>query len=108
MFYERSPKAYKDNVDEFFTRLKTPVHAKTGEEAREDQAVASSIGKLLLLYGGFVTLLVAIPNSLGGRLCFLVCGGVMVGTGCLIMLTHRTHKAPLLSGKRPGEAVQHR
>ncbi|HZI31325.1 MAG TPA: hypothetical protein VFF11_03230, partial [Candidatus Binatia bacterium] len=34
LFYERSPEAYKKNVDEFFTRLKTPVHARKGEEAR--------------------------------------------------------------------------
>jgi len=107
LFYERSPQAYKDNVDEFFTRLKTPVHAKTGEEAREDQAVAGSIGKLLLLYGGFVTILMAIPNSLGGRLCFVVCGGVMVVAGCLIVWSHRTHRVPLLSGvkDKPGDST---
>ena len=99
LFYERSSAQYKQNVDEFFTRLKTPVHSKTGEEAREDQAISSSIGKLLLLYGGFVTVLVAIPNSAGGRLCFVGCGGVMLLAGILIWWTHRTRKAPLLSGQ---------
>lgn len=101
IFYERSSENYKVNVAEFFTRLKTPVHAKSGEEAREDHAIAGSIGKLLLLYGGFVTILAAIPNSLGGRLCFVACGGVMVLAGWLIMLNHRINKGPLLSGPKP-------
>jgi hypothetical protein len=84
-------------VDEFFVRLKTPVRARTGEEAREDQAISNSIGKLLLLYGSYVTVLALIPNSMGGRLCFIACGGVMVAAGALIWLTHRTYKRPLLS-----------
>lgn len=97
-FYERSTKSYKQSVDEFFTRLKTPVHARTGEEAREDQAVAGSIGKLLLLYGGFVILLTFIPNTTGGRICFAGCGGVMVLAGLLIWQSNRTHRKPLLAG----------
>jgi SSS family solute:Na+ symporter len=100
LFYERTSAEYKRNVAEFFTRLKTPVHARTGEAAREDHAIAGSIGKLLLLYGGFVMVLAAIPNSAGGRLCFIGCGGVMVLMGLLIIFKHREHKAPLLAGER--------
>lgn len=104
IWYERSSKAYKDNVAEFFTRLKTPVHARSGEEAREDQAIAGSIGKLLLLYGGFVMMLSAIPQAtIGGRLCFVGCGGVMVLAGVIIWVTHRSHKAPMLAGTPPPE-----
>ncbi len=102
IFHERSSAEYKQNVDEFFARLKTPVQAKVGGAAREDQAMSGSIGKLLLLYGGFVTLLVLIPNSMGGRLCFVACGGVMVMAGALIWWTHRHKQPPLLSGKESG------
>lgn len=108
VFYERSSEEYKKNLDEFFTRLKTPVQAKTGEAAREDQAVSRSIGKLLVVYGAFVTVLVVIPNPIKGRLCFVACGGVMVVTGLLIWLSHRTRKAPLLSGEQEVEQVVER
>jgi SSS family solute:Na+ symporter len=99
LFYERSPTSYKAAVEEFFTRLRTPVEAHGDEEAREDQAVGSSIGKLSVVYGGFVALLALVPNPLQGRLCFLACGGVMIGTGLFLMWHHRTGKPPVLSGK---------
>lgn len=99
IFYDRSPESYKRSVDEFFHRLNTPVEAKTGEEAREDQAVAGSIGKLLLIYGGFVASLVWIPNAPVGRMTFLAIGGVMVAFGLLLWRTNRTQRPPMLSGK---------
>jgi Na+/proline symporter len=102
IFYERSPEQYKRNVAEFFTRLKTPVRSRTGEEAREDHAVAGSIGRLLLLYGSFVTILALIPNSPSGRLCFIACGGVMVLAGVGIWVAHRIHERPMLSGAEQG------
>ncbi len=101
IFYERSSAEYKQNVADFFQRLKTPVVARKGEAAREDQAMSGSIGKLLLLYGGFVMVLAAIPNPPTGRLCFIACGGVMVVAGAWIWWKHRHGKPPLLSGGEP-------
>lgn len=89
VFYRGSSEEYKRNVDEFFERLKTPVQAHPDEDLREDQAVAGSIGKLLLIYGGFVASLIWIPNPMSGRLCFLACGGVMVVFGLGLWLKHR-------------------
>lgn len=91
LFYERSSPEFKANVDEFFVRLKTPVHAAAGANARENKAIAASIGKLLMLYGGFVTLLVAIPNPLTGRLSFLACGGFMLFSGLYLVVRYRRH-----------------
>jgi hypothetical protein len=108
IWYEGSSKAYKESVAEFFTRLKTPVHSRTGEEAREDQAIAGSIGKLLLLYGGFVMALVVIPNSPGGRLCFVGCGGVMVLAGVAIWATHRRRKSPMRLGTTQNTRTEQR
>lgn len=97
-FYEESSEAYRRNVEEFFDRLRTPVAARSGEEAREDQAVAGSIGKLLLIYGTFVASLVWIPNEPKGRLCFLLIGGFMAVVGGMLWRTHRTKRPPMLSG----------
>jgi hypothetical protein len=43
-----------------------------------------TLSKLCLPYGGFIMLLAAIPNPLGGRLCFIFSGGVIVGIGLLL------------------------
>ena len=56
-----------------------------GQVAREDTSIAVSIGKLCLIYGSFVMLSAAIPNSLGGRFCFICSGGVMVATGWFLV-----------------------
>jgi Na+/proline symporter len=107
LFYERASPEYKASVEEFFERLRTPIEVRANEEAREDQAVGGSIGKLCLIYGGFVALLMLIPNSLQGRLCFLGCGGVLIGTGLYLMWHYRIGKAPMLSGiVGPGESSQ--
>jgi hypothetical protein len=37
-----------------------------------------------MVYGGFILLLMAIPNRFDGRLAFLFCGGVMFAAGFLI------------------------
>ena len=99
LFYERSPAEYKASVEEFFERLKRPVLAATGaEKEREDAAIAGSIGKLCMIYGGFIVLLMFIPNTLTGRLCFLCCGGVMLGCGVFLSTFRRGRRALVLSG----------
>ena len=98
LFYERSSPEHKTAVEEFFQRLRTPIEARSNEEAREDQAIGGSIGKLSLIYGGFVALLALIPNEMQGRLCFLSVGGVMIAIGAYLWWHHRTGKPRLLSG----------
>jgi hypothetical protein len=49
-----------------------------------DMAQLETLSKLCLPYGGFIMLLAAIPNPLGGRLCFIFSGGVIVGIGLLL------------------------
>jgi len=82
LFYERSSPAYKANVEEFFTRLRTPlVDAPQPAGVVEDQPMARAIGRLCVVYGAFVSLLVFIPNNPTGRLCFVGCGGLMLLVG---------------------------
>ncbi|MBW8780463.1 MAG: transporter [Verrucomicrobia bacterium] len=88
LFYERSTPEYKANVEEFFSNLRTPL--LKDKDVKENTTIEASIGRLCVIYGAFVTLLVAIPNSLTGRLAFLFCGGVMLGTGLLLVWHYRT------------------
>lgn len=99
LFYKNSPPKHRETVDEFFTRLRTPVATRSSEELREDNAIARSIGKLCVIYGSFVALLMLVPNPLRGRLCFVACGGVMIACGLFLQWKYRTQQPPLLAGK---------
>lgn len=89
LFYERSPAAYKQRVEEFFAEMHRPVDfaREIGENSDNHQAFALS--KLCLAYGVFVALLVLIPNPLIGRGCILFCSLALIGTGWLL---HRSTK----------------
>ncbi len=82
LFYRFAPAAEQERIETFFTDLRTPVD-KHGTEAVQT-AVYRLLGVLCMVYGGFILLLVAIPNRVGGRLAFLFCGGVMFGVGALL------------------------
>jgi Na+/proline symporter len=71
-------------VDAFFNEMHTPVDFEKEEGAGNDTVQASIMGKLCLIYGGFMLLLMLIPNPLVGRLAFLFCGGCMFGVGALL------------------------
>jgi Na+/proline symporter len=79
LFYKGAPAAEQERIDHFFTNLHTPVD-KHGVEGVQT-VIYKMIGALCLVYGGFILLLMAIPNRFNGRLAFLFCGGVMFGVG---------------------------
>jgi Na+/proline symporter len=88
LFYQASPAPDRARVDAFFTNLETPVdkHGVQGVQT----SIYKLLGALCLVYGAFILLLMLIPNSPGGRVCFLFCGGAIFGVGALL---HRTGKA---------------
>lgn len=81
LFYERAPADYRAEVDAFFTRVNTPYGGIEGETVTENRPLLATIGKLSVFYGSFILLYALIPNSLGGRLCFLLGGGAIVAIG---------------------------
>lgn len=89
LFYDRAPAAYRATVDEFFGRLKTPLPDNPAAAVRENHGFVGAVGYLCFVYGGFIMLLVAIPNSARGRLCYLACGGVILLMGALLVRSHR-------------------
>jgi Na+/proline symporter len=92
-FYARSPAGYRAMVDEFFDRLRHPIPPQVEEEKQVEHSVGGSIGKLCLVYGGFVALLaLIIPNTLQGRLSFAGCGGVMIVAGLYLIWHYRARK----------------
>lgn len=94
-FYKAAPTEEKQRVDQFFTNLRTPVdkHGVQGVQT----AVYKLLGTLCMVYGGFILLLMAIPNSVGGRTAFLFCGGVMFAVG--VTLVWRSKRLQHTSGE---------
>ncbi len=89
LFYDRSPADYRATVDEFFARLKTPLPDDPAAAVKENHGFVGAVGRLCFIYGGFLMLLVVIPNSPLGRFCYLACGGVILLIGALMVRSHR-------------------
>ncbi|MEP4077197.1 sodium:solute symporter family transporter [Haloferula sp.] len=82
-FYRNSPQEFKRQEEAFFERLNTPV-LESAEHESSDRQQRLILGKLCLIYGGIIMLMMLIPNPMEGRVCFLFCGGVVAVTGwCL-------------------------
>jgi Na+/proline symporter len=78
-----------ERVDEFFRRMKTPVDFHKEEGAGNDAQQYRTLGLMSLIYGGFISLLVLIPNSPLGRLGMFACAGTMLGVGGLLYWNYR-------------------
>ncbi|PTY04988.1 hypothetical protein DB347_20070 [Opitutaceae bacterium EW11] len=83
-FYRRTSAEYRNEVNGFYDRLRTPLEPASASVQSGDEAVYRLLGTLCMVYGGFILLLMAIPNGLVGRLCFLFVGGVIGGTGLVL------------------------
>jgi solute:Na+ symporter, SSS family len=96
-WYNRQPAEYRGRVEEFFTRLKTPVSfEQEGGGADADASQYRTLGLLCTCYGGFIILLMLIPNPLTGRLAFLFVGGAIGGIGLMLLRRGRKDAAALL------------
>jgi Na+/proline symporter len=85
LWYRRQPLEYQQRVEAFFTKLRTPVSFSKEVGANADSSQYRTLGRLCSCYGGFITLLVFIPNNGIGRAAFLFVGGVIGGIGLLLL-----------------------
>ncbi len=104
-FYKNCPAEYRQQVDEFFQRLKTPVGALTEEQAKENHKVVGAIGLLCMIFGGFVLLLLLVPNDGTKRLGFVFCGGNILGVGWVLRRVSRRHQEPMVAPPQAGIAA---
>jgi len=94
IFYRRSPSAQRERVELFFEHLRTPINSVAENLENYDGIMYRMIGNLCLVYGAFVLVLTAIPNSVRGRLCFVFCGGVIFGMGLFLTALARRNTPP--------------
>jgi solute:Na+ symporter, SSS family len=92
LFHRKRSEAERKRVDEFFTQMKTPVDFQKEIGEDNDAQQCELLGLLCLIYGGFVALLVLIPNPLGGRMALLACAGMVLIVGALLHLKARKLK----------------
>lgn len=83
-----------DKSKEFFRRMNTPIdfEAEVGGDNTARQARA--IGRLTLAFGGFILLLVFIPNPVSGRLSIVGCALFPLLIGFALTQYAKRHKLP--------------
>jgi len=87
LFYKSAPQAERERIDAFFNNLKIPVDKPDDE--RVQTVIYKLLGSLCMVYGGFILLLIAIPNALAGRLAFVFCGGAIFSVGAILLVRSR-------------------
>jgi solute:Na+ symporter, SSS family len=78
-----------ERVEKFFEQMRTPVDFDKEVGGANDPQQYRTLGLMCLVYGAFISLLVLIPNSLGGRLGMFTCAGAMLGVGALLYWNSR-------------------
>jgi Na+/proline symporter len=73
-----------ERVSKFFTQINTPVDFDKEEGSGNDAQQCRTLGVMCLIYGGFLLLLVLIPNPTGGRLGIFACAASILGVGGLL------------------------
>jgi SSS family solute:Na+ symporter len=106
----------KERVENFFEQMRTPVDFEKEIGEANDTQQYRTLGKMALVYGAFISLLVLIPNSPGGRLGMFACAGSMLGVGGFLYWNsrrlQREKPAPNAAAEstrpRPGEIKNQR
>ncbi|MGR5096516.1 sodium:solute symporter family protein [Vibrio maritimus] len=83
-FYKAPVGERKQELTEFWDDVATPVIEEAGQD-EYDRQQRNMLGKLILVFGALVTLMVLIPNPFWGRMAFVFCGAVIVTVGSLLL-----------------------
>jgi SSS family solute:Na+ symporter len=91
LFYKKTYPQYDKQVNEFFVEMTTPVDtlAEHGSSYESDSRQYRVLGNLCLAYGGFMLLLLFIPNPPTAIYSILFCGLTMGIMGLVLVLKGR-------------------
>lgn len=84
LFYRGLEPEREAAVNRFFTNIHTPLVKSKDEHARLDNQQRILLGRMVAAAGILVIAMMAIPNSLGGRLVFLACGSLVLLVGVML------------------------
>jgi Na+/proline symporter len=97
--------AYIARNEQFFKNLATPIDIRAEGIENRDEVLYRLMGQLCMAFGGFILLLMLIPNPLAGRLCFLLCGGTLGGVGAILYTVSRRKTRVTTRDEKPATAV---
>lgn len=100
LFYRPLSATREQQVAAFLRNMETPVQAEADQD-QFDRMQRSKIGKISMLMGAGLLLLIAVPNPMWGRILFLLCALVILLFGWLL---HRS-AAPSSLPQRPESPV---
>ncbi|MEO1128877.1 MAG: hypothetical protein AAFX05_04115 [Planctomycetota bacterium] len=90
-FWRFASSSYRANVEEFFTRMHTPIDFQKEIGDDNDAAQMKVIGTFATTLGAGICLLLLVPgNGLGGRLAIVFVGGFVALAGSLLWLAGRS------------------
>ena len=101
-FWKYASSGYRAQVDEFFTRMKTPVDFEKEVGEGNDLSQLKIMGTFSAVIGVCICTLVFLPNPWSGRMVILFVGGtVAVIGGLLAWVGARGGKSRPKSGEKP-------
>ncbi|MEM6820482.1 MAG: hypothetical protein AAF558_00890 [Verrucomicrobiota bacterium] len=89
LFWRRETQAYREQVDSFFKRMKTPVDFKKEVQRDTDHLQMRIIGGFTLVIAIFVLILSYIQTDKLGLICVLLLGGVLLVFAIFMLLCSR-------------------
>ncbi|HYO09679.1 MAG TPA: hypothetical protein VER17_11965 [Tepidisphaeraceae bacterium] len=103
----------REAADAFFTEMHTPIDMarEHGDEVESDEKQYRVLAILCLVYGGFILLMTAVPNSSTGRIGLAFCGGTIAAVGAVLYARGRAAPAgsdigTVLAGLAPAQPAQ--
>ncbi|AQQ71051.1 Na(+)/glucose symporter [Limihaloglobus sulfuriphilus] len=89
LFWKSAGQAYREQVKEFFVRMKTPIDFAREVGVGNDSRQSRMVGRICLVIGAAVCFLMLLPNpwSFFGRFGILFVGGFVAAIGLLLIST---------------------
>lgn len=107
-WWKTSTPEYKEQVDDFFDTMHTPVD-QVAEEVPGwdvDRRHYVVMGFMCMSYGALICLLALLPNDVSGRLAFLFCGGIIGGLGVILTLISKRKPLAVDTGAQAAGRVE--
>ncbi len=85
LFYKPLSAAREKDVDKFFNNLSTPLVSEGVTQQKLDNKQRKMLGTLIAVAGVGVMAMFLLPNPIWGRMIFVLCGGIVMGVGLLLV-----------------------
>ncbi|WP_136247915.1 sodium:solute symporter family protein [Halomonas borealis] len=85
VFYRGLSEEREEEVNTFFVNRDTPVVTDDDEHLAVDNRQRNILGYLIIVAGLGVTLMFLLPNPFWGRMVFVLCGGIILTIGLLLV-----------------------